>query len=104
MNDIQKNISREIKKIWPKAQKSMDKINRNLTKAMQRGEKDLRKFYKDAKKKTESIILKAKREELYYELGKNVGPLLTSEQLKNKNILRIYTDIRELSKKLRGRA
>ncbi|MFH0877593.1 MAG: hypothetical protein V1863_05150 [Candidatus Omnitrophota bacterium] len=104
MNELQNNINREIKKFWPKAQKSMAKINRDLTKAIQRGEKDLRKFYKDAKKKTETVVLKARREELYYELGKSVAPLLTSEQSKNKNILRISSDLRLVNKKLRSRA
>jgi len=96
-------IQKEIEKIWPNAQKDLSKINKEANKFFRKSEKKIAQVYSGAKKKGEELILKAKREELYYELGKNVAHLLTSDQLKNKNILRIKSEIQQLSKKLRNK-
>jgi hypothetical protein len=103
MADIKNKIQKEIEKIWPDAQKNLSKINKDVTRVMQEGEKNFNIFYAQAKKKTEEIVMKAKREELYYELGKCVAPLLTSDQLKDKKVLKIYTDIEQLNKKIRSK-
>ena len=104
MGNLQKNIQKEIEKIWPQAKRNILKINKDVTKVIRKGEDDLVAFYKDARKKTEKLVCQAKREELYYELGKSVAPLLTSDQLKNKNILRISTEIQRFNKKLRSKS
>ena len=93
-------IHKKIEKIWPNAQKDLSKINKETKKFFRKSEKKIAEVYSGAKKKGEELILKAKREELYYELGKNVVHLLTSDQLKNKNILRIKSEIQHLSRKL----
>lgn len=101
MSNIPKTLKEEIEKIWPQAKKNISKINKNVLRIVKKGEEDLTHLYKETKKKTEKLIYRARREELYYELGKNITPLLTSDQLKNKNILKIYTQIQQLNKKLR---
>jgi predicted transcriptional regulator len=103
MENAKDYIQKEFEKIWPKAKKNITKVNKDLTKLMKRSEKNLIDVYSNVKKKTEAVIMRAKREELYYELGKNVTPLLTSDQLKNKNVLEIYSQIQQLSKKLRNK-
>lgn len=103
MENIKNTVRKEIEKIWPEAKKNISKVNKDLTKLMKKSEKNLSDFYSNVKKKTDLLLLKAKREELYYELGKSLSPLLTSDQLKNKNILRISTEIRQLNKKLRSK-
>ncbi len=103
MGKIQNSIQKEIEKIWPQAKKNVTKINKDVIRLLKKSEKSLIDTYSNAKKKTEELIFKARREELYYELGKGVAPLLTSDQLKNKNILKISTQIRYLNKKLRSK-
>ena len=103
MDDLKDKIQQEIENIWPKAQKNISKINKDVGRLMKESEKNLSGMYTTAKKKTQELIAKAKREELYYELGKCVAPLLTSDQLKNKNILRISSEIRQLGRKLRSK-
>ncbi|MBI5873637.1 MAG: hypothetical protein HZB36_05790 [Candidatus Omnitrophica bacterium] len=101
MEDLKNKVQKEIEKIWPQAKKNINTINRNAVKIMQKSEKDLAAISKNIKTGVEKLVYKAKREELYYELGKGIAPLLTSDQLKDKNILKIYTEIQQLSKHLR---
>jgi arginine decarboxylase-like protein len=101
MEDLKNKVQKEIEKIWPEAKKNITKINRNAVKIMQKSEKDLAAISKNIKTGVEKLVYKAKREELYYELGKGIAPLLTSDQLKDKFILKIYTEIQQLSKHLR---
>jgi hypothetical protein len=101
MEDLKKRIEKEIEKIWPEAKKSLTKTSKDLKKMMEISEKKFTQLLSQTKKKTEELIAKTKREELYYELGKNIVSLLTSDQLKNKNVLRIYAEIRRLNKRLR---
>jgi hypothetical protein len=103
MTTAKNPIQKEIEKIWPSAQKEVAKINKEASKFLKESEKKITEVYCVAKKKGEELILKARREELYYELGKSVAHLLTSDQLKNKNILRISSEIRQLDKKLRAK-
>lgn len=103
MKNLKEQIQNEIEAVWPQTQKNLEKINKNVSKLLKDSEKNLKKFYNQTKKKTEEVIARAKREELYYELGKKVSPLLTSDQLQDKDILRISTEIQKLCKKLRSR-
>jgi hypothetical protein len=80
---------------------SLQQLNKDATRLFKKTEKNLIEAYTKTKKTTEDVIVRAQREKLYYELGKFVAPLLTSEQLKNKNILRLATEIQSLSKKIR---
>ncbi|MFH1690967.1 MAG: hypothetical protein ABIC68_00135 [Candidatus Omnitrophota bacterium] len=101
MKKVKNSIQKEIEKIWPDAQKNISKINKDAIKLLEKGEKNLLAIYNTTKKKTEEIVFKAKREELYYELGKMVASRLTKEQLKNKKIAFIAGEIRKLSNKIR---
>jgi hypothetical protein len=103
MGNVKNKIQKEIEKIWPQAQKHIAEVNADMVKLMKKGEKNLSVLYAQAKKKTEELALMAKREELYYELGKNIAPFLTSDHLKNKNILNIYSEIQRVTKKLRAK-
>lgn len=103
MENLKKKIQDELDKVWPVAQKNMTKMSKDINKLVAKSEKTVSELYKQTRKKTEELINKAKREELYYELGKNIVPLLTSDQLKNKNILSIYSKLQEISKKLKTR-
>ncbi|MFB3919534.1 hypothetical protein BU251_03625 [Candidatus Velamenicoccus archaeovorus] len=104
MNDLKKTIQKKIEEVWPDAQKNISKISHKTLKTLKKSEKQLLAIYDKTKKKTEQLILQAKREELYYELGKAMAPLLSSDQLKNKTILKIYSEIQEVNKQLRSKA
>lgn len=103
MENLKEKIRKEIETAWPEAQKNLANINKDVSRLLKNSEKNLIDFYNQTKKKTQEVIARAKREELYYELGKKVSPLLTSDQLKDKEILRINTEIQKLSKKLRSK-
>jgi len=103
MKDIRNIVRKEIKKIWPRAQKDIDRLGKDTAKLMKKTEKNLIDLYAQAKKTTQETILKAQREKLYYELGRSVASLLTSDQLKNKAILRLDTEIRQINRKLRAK-
>jgi len=103
MENTKDRIQKEFEKIWPNAKKNITKVNKDLSKLMKKSEKNLIEVYSTVRKRTEAVIMSAKREELYYELGKNVTSLLTSDQLKNKKILDIYSQIQQLSRKLRNK-
>ncbi|MFA5038780.1 MAG: hypothetical protein WC732_03780 [Candidatus Omnitrophota bacterium] len=100
MEDLTKTIQKKIKEIWPDAQKHISKISKETLKTLKKSEKQLKAVYGKTKRSTEELILKAKREELYYQLGKRVAPLLTSDHLKNKNVMKIYSQIRRVNKEL----
>jgi len=104
MNDLKKTIQKKIEEVWPDAQKNISKISHKTLKTLKKSEKQLLAIYDKTKKKTEQLILQAKREELYYELGKAMAPLLSSDQLKNKTILKIYSEIQGVNKQLRSKA
>ncbi len=101
MKNSKNPIQKEIEKIWPDAQKNISKINKEAIKLLEKGEKNLLNIYNTTKKKTEEIICKAKREELYYELGKLVASRLTQEQLKNHKIAATASEIRKLNNEIR---
>jgi predicted RNA-binding protein with PIN domain len=101
MNDINSVVRKEVKKIWPQAKKTLQQLNKDAGSFLKKTEKNLAGAYTKAKKTTDELIEKAQREKLYYELGKVVAPLLTSDQLKNKDILRLSVEIRRLSRKIR---
>ncbi|HAJ56196.1 MAG TPA: hypothetical protein DCL35_00310 [Candidatus Omnitrophica bacterium] len=101
MDNLKDTIQKEIEKIWPQAKKNITKFNQDAVQLMKKSEKDLAVISKNIKTNVEKLVCKAKREELYYELGKNIAPLLTSDQLKDKNVLKIYTEIQQLSRRLR---
>lgn len=95
-------IQKEIEKIWPQAQEGISKLNKDVSRLMKKSEKNLTVLYKNVKNKTAELIIKAKREELYYELGKAIMPYLTPDQINNKRISKIYSKIRQLKKELRS--
>jgi hypothetical protein len=102
MKDINTLVRKEVKKIWPQAKKTLQQLNKDANRIFKKTEKNLIDAYAKTKKATEEVVLKAQREKLYYELGKLAAPLLTSDQLKNNNILRLSTEIRQLTKKIRS--
>lgn len=101
MKDIKQRVKKEIEKIWPQAEKNLVRLSKDAAKLMKKTEENIVEMYAEAKKQTQEVIWKAQREKLTYELGKSVSPLLTSDQLKNKNILRLHQEIQQLNKKLR---
>jgi len=103
MNNLQKTVQKKIEEVWPDAQKNISKISRKTLKTLKKSEKQLLAIYGKTKKKAEQLILQARREELYYELGKVMAPLLSSDQLKNKAILKIYSEIQGINKQLRSK-
>jgi hypothetical protein len=103
MADLKNKIQKEIDLIWPEAKKNISRVNKDVIRFVKKSEKNLIAAYDIAQQKTQQLLAKAKREELYYELGKSVAPLLTSDQLKNRNVLRISSEIRELSRKMRSK-
>ncbi|MDD5018848.1 MAG: hypothetical protein PHH75_01570 [Candidatus Omnitrophica bacterium] len=104
MNDFQKTVQKKINEIWPDAHKHISKISRETLKTLKKSEQQLLTIYGTTKKKAEELMLKAKREELYYRLGQCIAPLLTSDQLKRKSVLKVYTELREVNKKLRSKS
>lgn len=101
MQNLKEAVLNEIEKNWPKAKKNISKLNKDISKLLKTSEENLVHVSKNVQKGTEKLIAKAKKEELCYELGKAIAPLLTSDQLKNKNVLKIYTEIQQLNKVLR---
>lgn len=95
-------IQKKIEKMWPQAQEGISKLNKDVSKLMKKSEKNLTSLYKNVKNKTAEVIIKAKREELYYELGRAITPYLTPGQINNKKISKIYLKIRQLKKELRS--
>ena len=72
-----------------------------MAKLLKKSEHNILTASRHLKKSAERMLFKAKREELYHELGKIIAPLLTSDQLKNKNILKISSEIQKINKSLR---
>lgn len=101
MSDINHSLRKEVEQFWPQAKKTLTQLNKDAAKLFKNTEKNLVNAYAKTKKTTEEIVLKAQREKLYYDLGKIVAPLLTSDQLKNKTILQLSTEIHKLTKKIR---
>jgi arginine decarboxylase-like protein len=102
MEDWKNAIQKELDRVWPKTQKNIAKINKEVSKLLKESEKNIAHFSKSVKKGAEKLVSKARREQLYYELGKAVSRQLTSDQLKDKEILRISTELQTLNKKLRS--
>ncbi len=103
MKNLANTLHNEIKRIWPKAQKNILKINKDVSKLLKESETTILMASKKFRKSAEIIIFKAKREELYHELGKRIIPFLTSDQLKQKEILKITSELQKISKSLRSK-
>ncbi len=103
MKDFQSYVRKEIKKFLPQAQKSMAQLNKEAQKLMEKTEKNLLETYAKTKKATEALIFKARREKLYYELGRAVLPVLTAEQLNHKRIAPTLREIKKLNRKIRSK-
>lgn len=101
MENLKNIIQKEVEKIWPQAKKNISKFNKDASRLLKKSEKDMEVISKKIKTGVDMLVGKAKREELYYELGKAVAAKLTADQLKNKNISRIHKEIRAISRSLK---
>lgn len=103
MEDLNKMIQKKIQEIWPDAQETISKISKDAAKTLKKSEKQLKAAYEKTRQSAEQLVLKAKREELYYELGKSVAPLLMPVHLKNKKVRELHAQIKNLNKQLHSK-
>ncbi len=104
MKDFQSYARKEIKKFLPQAQKSMAQLNKETQRLMEKTEKNLLQTYAKTKRATEALIFKARREKLYYELGRAVLSVLTAEQLNHKRIAPTVKEIKKINRKVGSKA
>ncbi len=80
-----KDMGKNLEKIWQQTQKQLKKMAGEAMVLTKKGEKQLRSLTEKGKIQTEILILKTKRERLYYGLGKLVAtsPKITSKKIQD---------------------
>lgn len=68
-----KEVKKRVEAIWKEAKKDLDKVLKETTILVKKGEKQLKDISGKSKVQAEIISLKLQREKFYYELGKLVA-------------------------------
>lgn len=92
-----KDFGKNIEQIWQQTQKQLRKMANEAMVLTKKGERQLRSLTEKGKIQTEILILKTKREQLYYRVGKLVA---TSRKITNKKILGIRREISSLNRQI----
>jgi len=95
-----KTVKENIEKMWPGVKKQLYKVGKDALELAKYGEDKVKKLSKKSKLQFEIVTLQLKREQLYYRLGKETNSLLSKDVIKNKKLLSIHNQIRDLNKRL----
>ncbi len=94
--DLQKNLEN----IWAELQIQVNDISKEAKEIGKKTEAFLRDFSIKGKAKTEEMMLRLKREQLYYNLGK----LLAKSPKSGKKIASMKSEISVLDRQIKGKA
>jgi hypothetical protein len=92
------NLQKNLTKVWKKTKKQLNKAAQETSRLIKKGEGHIKDLSFKGKIKSEILILKTKRESLYYYLGRAVA---ISKTKTNKKIEKIQKEINEINKEIK---
>ncbi|MDD4910092.1 MAG: hypothetical protein PHR44_05380 [Candidatus Omnitrophica bacterium] len=66
-------ISKDLSNLWKDVRREFNALSGKANRLMARGEKYLKRVPAEAREKSDALVMRAKREQLYYNLGKAVA-------------------------------
>ena len=96
-----RDIKEILTKLWQTSQKDFEKITKETSKLLKKGEEALKEVSQKSKEKLELVSLTLKRERLYYRLGKLITTLPKSSWEKSKKINALVKEITNLTRQIK---
>lgn len=96
-------LKRKIDSLWKSTKKDLEKVLKDTTKLMKKGESYIKDFSEKGKDKLEELALSLQREKLYYELGKVISTLPKKRWTENKKVEEIVNKIRRINRQIKKR-
>jgi len=94
-------LKKKIDSLWRSAKKDLEKVLKDTTKLMKKGEEYIKDLSEKGKDKLEKLTLSLQREKLYYELGKAISNLPKKRWTENKRIEEIVSKIRKINRQIK---
>ena len=96
-----REIKRNINKLWKMGKKELDKVLKDTTRLIDKGESHIKKMSKEAERNMEIMLLSLQKKKLSYELGKSLASLPKNKWSDSKKIGALLTEINALSRKIK---
>ena len=94
-------LKKKIDSLWKSAKKDLEKVLKDTTRLIKKGEDYIKDFSEKGKDKLEKLTLSLQREKLYYELGKIISNLPKKRWTENKRIEEIVSKIRKINRQIK---
>jgi len=98
-----KDLKEKIHSLWKSTKKDLDKIIKDTTKLVKKGEEYIKDISEKGKERLESLSLFLQRERLYYQLGKKISSTSSRRWGKDKKIEEILKKIKKINRKIKSR-
>ena len=95
-----KELKRKIDKVWRVGKKDLDKILKDSSRLVKKGETQIKDISKKAEKNLEVMVLSLQREKLYYELGKYLAKLTKNKWTDSRKAKNFLSKIKNTSRKI----
>jgi len=96
-----REIKRNIDKLWKMGKKELDKVLKDTTRLINKGESRIKKMSKEAEKNMEVMVLSLQKKKLSYELGKSLASLPKNKWPVSKKIDALLTEVNAISRKIK---
>ena len=96
-----KQIKKEIDRLWKVGKKDLDKIIKDTSSLVKKGEAHIKEISKKAEENLEAMTLTIQREKMYYDLGKSLSALAKKNWAKSKKIDGLIINIKKTSQKIK---
>ena len=97
-----KALKKKIDRLWKLSKKDLDKVLKDTTHLVKKGEDYIREISKKGEKTLEAMTFGLQRERLYYELGKSLASLSRKKWAKSKKVENSLNRIKSISRKIKS--
>ena len=95
-----KKLKRKIDRLWQLGKKDLDKILKDTTYLVKKGETHIKNISKKAEENLEAMVFTLQREKLYYGLGKYLAKLTKSKWANSKKAKNFLIQIKNTSREI----
>ena len=96
-----REIKRNVDKLWKMGKKELDKVLKDTTRLINKGESRIRKISKEAEKNMEVMVLSLQKKKMSYELGKSLAGLPRNKWADSKKIDGLLAKINNINHKIK---
>jgi vacuolar-type H+-ATPase subunit H len=91
----------DFNKIWQETKEQLVQLSKDTTDFLKRGEEEISKVSGQAKKNFENMVLKLKKEQLFYFVGKEAYKLLKNKRVPKASLKKLIEEVKNIDKQIR---